>query len=338
MSSTHDRPPVIADVARLAGVSVPTVSRVLNGSSPVSEEKRTRVLSAIAKLGYRPNAAARALGSGQRSLIVVFAGNTTRYGYAMTIQGIEEAARQGGYAVLISVVESDDPAVVRAALDLVLMQPVAGAIVLEFDPQGLATLQALPRSIPVVSAAAATAGVGVPCARLDDREAAVRATEYLLGLGHRTVHHVAIPPSGWPSGRATGWRQALERAGVPVPEMVVSDWDPESGYRCGLQMARRDDVSAVLCGNDEIAIGLMRGLQEGGRRIPEDVSVIGFDGQRLTEFVMPSLTTVEQDFADLGRRTFAMLQVVIRGDARLEDSTVVPRLVIRESTGPAPRR
>ena len=250
------RPPVIADVARVAGVSVPTVSRVLTGSVPVSPAKRALVMAAIDKLGYRPSAAARALAGGRVSMIAVLASNTTRYGYASTLRGIEEGARAAGYTVVITVVESEDPSIVDEAVTLVLGQPVAGVIVLEFDPAGVRASRALPDSLPVVGASNGRVVRRTrPHAYLDDRAAAMRAVEYLLGLGHHTVHHVAIPLSGGPNvGRASGWRDALIAAGAPVPELIGAGWDPASGYEVGAMLARDESVTAVLAGNDELAI------------------------------------------------------------------------------------
>jgi DNA-binding LacI/PurR family transcriptional regulator len=327
---------VIADVARVAGVSVPTVSRVLTGSTPVSAEKRERVMRAIAELSYRPNGAARALVQGRQSIVAIFAGNTTRYGYARTIPGIEEAARAAGFIVVITVIETDAPAVVDAAVDLVLGQPVAGAIVLHFDPPGHAALAAMPAPLPLVAAAGSSGDSTVPHVFMDDRTAAREATRYLLGLGHRTVHHVAIPPSGSPSGRSLGWREALEEAHAPVPEMLQATWEPISGHRAGIQLAASKDVTAVLCGNDELAIGVMRAMAEHGRSVPEDVSVVGFDGQPLAELVSPPLTTMEQDFVGLGRQAFGLLKQLIDGGPVPPSVSLVPRLLIRSSTAPPP--
>jgi DNA-binding LacI/PurR family transcriptional regulator len=333
------RPPAITDVARLAGVSVPTVSRVITGSTPVRQEKRERVLAAIAELGYRPNGAARALVAGRQAAIAVLTGGTSRYGYATTLQGIEEAARPAGFIPMITVIESDDPQIVRASVDLALAHPVAGVIVVKFDPASgaaLRTLARLPPSPPVVAASGGR-GRGVPHAVLDDTAAAVQATEYLLSLGHRTVHHVAIPAAGRRSGRAAGWRTALERAGAPVPEVLPCGWDPHEGHRLGLRLAERDEVTAVLCGNDELALGVMRGLYERGRRVPEDVSVLGFDGHPLGALSVPALTTVEQDFVGLGRRAFDLLAGLLDDRPASRGSVATPRLVVRESTAPPPR-
>jgi DNA-binding LacI/PurR family transcriptional regulator len=324
----------MTDVAKLARVSVPTVSRVLTGSVPVSPHRRERVLAAIEELGYRPNGAARALIKGHQSVISVLAGDTARYGYALTIQGIEEAARAAGFIVMITVIESAEKEVVKEAIDLALTNPVSGVIVLKFDLAGIAAVRQLGSSVPVV-AAAGNKGGRVPHAVLDDTAAAVTATEYLLGLGHRTVHHVAVPAAGRRSGRAAGWYKALERAGAEIPPLLQADWDPRSAYRIGLELAQRDDVTAVLCGNDELAIGLIRALHDSGRRVPEDISVVGFDGHPLGALCLPALTTVEQDFVDLGRRAFRQVAALLGEGTPQQTSTSTPTLVIRESTAPA---
>lgn len=330
------RAPAITDVARLAGVSVPTVSRVITGSTPVRAEKRERVLAAIAELGYRPNGAARALVAGRQKAISVLTGGTTRYGYASTLQGIEEAARLAGFIVMITVLDSEEPALISSTVDLTLAHPVAGVIVVKFDAASAKALGQLPAELPVVAASGGRSSSRVPHAVLDDTTAAFQATEYLLSLGHCTVHHVAIPAAGRRSGRLVGWRKALEQAGAEVPEVLQSDWDPFTGYRLGQLLAQRERVTAVLCGNDEIAFGVIHGLREQGRRVPDDVSVIGFDGHPHASLVTPRLTTVEQDFVGLGRRAFELLAGLINGQRSPHSTVATPQLVIRESTAPPP--
>lgn len=330
------KPPVIADVARVAGVSVPTVSRVLSGTAPVSAERQARVHAAIRELGFRPNGAARALSTGAQLMIAVFTGDTTRYGYASTIQGIEEAARQAGYMVVISVVESDHRAIVDSAIDLALSQPMAGAIVLEFDPPGAAALAGMPPWLPVVAAAPGPFDTdAVVHAYMDDHRSAGHATRYLLDLGHRTVHHVAIPSSGRPSARMLGWRSALEAAGAPVPEVLRADWSPLSGYDAGVRLLDDPTVTAVLCGNDELAMGLAKAFADHGRRIPEDISVVGFDDHPLSQLWSPPLTTVRQDFVALGQQTFKLLLATLRPGPAPSSVRMTPDLVVRASTGPA---
>lgn len=328
--------PVLSDVAKAAGVSVPTVSRVLTSSKFVAPELRERVMKAVAELGYRPNGAARVTRSGKRSMIAVLTGGTSGYGYAKTIEGIEKAARASGMAVIIAVVESDDDDAVNSAIDLVLSQPVAGAIILEFDRPGLAAVKAFPGSIPLVVAGGGTRRTGkAPGALIDERGAGKDATNHLLSLGHKTVHHVSVPTMGKHSGRTDGWRAALTSAGAPIPPVLHGTWEPASGYRLGLELAARNDVTAVFCGNDDIAIGVIRAVFDSGKRVPEDVSVVGFDDQPHVALWRPALTTVRQDFLDLGARAFALLYSIVETGVPASTSAVKPDLIIRGSTAAA---
>ena len=329
------KPPVIKDVARKAGVSVATVSRIIRDAPYVSDEKRVRVLAAIKDLDYRTSPAARALVARQPKLIAVIAGNTSRYGYAETIRGIEESARQAGYVVSITVVESADDDTVDHAIGLVLDQPVAGIVVLKFDPPGVAALRHLPASIPTV-AIAGTREPGVPQAVLAEADAAAEAVAYLLQLGHATVHHVRVPPSRKEDGRTTGWKRALRQHGAPVPPILDATWDPQSGREIGQRLAGDPAVTAVFCGNDEIAMGVIRGLADKGKHVPRDVSVIGFDDHPLARLWTPALTTVKQDFSNLGARAYKLLQTTIDGKRTPQYSSQRPMLVIRESTAPPP--
>jgi DNA-binding LacI/PurR family transcriptional regulator len=323
--------PTISDVAELAGVSVPTVSRVLTGAAKVSPAKRALVEAAIEELNFRPSAAARVLVSRKSRTIGVIAGNTSRYGYAETIRGIEIAARAEGYTVMITVVESADEDEVDRAVSATLTHALAGVVVLKFDPPGVAALKKLGTGLPVV-ALSGTREHGIRQAVLDEADAAEELTAYLLGLGHKTVHHVRVPPSRRVDGRTSGWKRALTKADAPVPAMHDATWDPKSGVAIGRTLAADPEVTAVFCGNDEIAMGVMRGIVEAGSRVPEDISVAGFDDHPLAELWSPPLTTVRQDFARLGGRGFQLLLQAIdeTGDRRY--SSERPALVLREST------
>lgn len=330
-----NRAPTIADVARVAGVSVPTVSRVLTGSIPVSAKRRELVEGAIQALGFRPNAAARALVSGTRSMVAVLAANTSRYGYAKTVEGIEEAARAAGYMVVITVVETAEDDAVRTAVAMVLSHSVAGVIVLDFDEPGHAALSALPDTVPVVVAAAAQSRANtLPRAYLADQRGARQATEYLLSLGHRTVHHIALPSSGRRGGRTAGWSSALQAAGIRPPKHLTTTWDPLDAYELAKSFAADPTVTAVLAGNDEVAAGVLRAMTEQGRSVPGDVSVIGFDDQPIASLVTPALSTVAQDFAELGRQSFTLLERSINRTEGQRTISVPARLVVRGSTGP----
>jgi DNA-binding LacI/PurR family transcriptional regulator len=177
-------------------------------------------------------------------------------------------------------------------------------------------------------------GRGQPWVWLDDRKASLEATRYLLGLGHRTVHYVSIPSSTDASQRLAGWRAALDAAGAPVPEPVQCGWTPRSGYQAGRALAADAGVTAVLCGNDDLAVGVMRAMSEAGRPVPAAVSVVGFDDTPLSAFLTPALTTVRMDFTELGRAAFAMLRGLVDPQAGAErPSWPQPRLIVRESAG-----
>jgi DNA-binding LacI/PurR family transcriptional regulator len=336
MGAPVQRAATMADVARLAGVSVPTVSRVLSGSFPVSEGRRKLVEDAIERLQFRPSAAARYLASRKPEVIAIVAGNTSQYGYAETIRGIELAARASGYTVMITVVESTDETEVDRALAVTLTQAIAGLLVLKFDPPGVAALQHVPSDVPVV----ALSGVrepGIPQAVLDETRAAEELTTALLDLGHRTVHHIRVPPSRREDGRTTGWRRALRARGATVPETLDATWDPVSGHEIGLRLAADPEVTAIFCGNDEIAMGVIRGLNDAGLSVPRDVSVAGFDDHPLAAMWVPSITTAHQDFVGMGRRGFELLMQIVSQGGGKRFSSERPQVVMRESTAPPPK-
>lgn len=323
----------MADVARLAEVSVPTVSRVLSGTVRVSPDKRARVEAAIAEIGFHRSGAARALASGNSEVIAVVTGKTSTYGYAEAIRGVEEEARAAGYSVMITVAESGSEADARQAVAMALNQSIAGVVVLKFDAAGVAVLKHIPPGLPVVALAGARQR-GVVQAVLEEARAGEELTNYLLELGHRTVHHVRVPASRREDGRTTGWRRALRNAGAPIPPMWEATWDPHTGRPIGRELAHCPDVTAVFCGNDEIAMGVIRGLEDEGARVPEDVSVVGFDDHPLAELWSPPLTTVNQDFARLGRRGFTLLMAQIEGTATTKYSSERAEVIIRASAAP----
>ena len=333
------RPVSIRDVAAAAGVSYQTVSRVINQNSRVKQSTRELVLATIEDLGFRPNRAARALAGGPVESVTVLTSNTTLYGQSSALQGIEEAARPAGFAVGVRVLESDDEDVVADAVARAV-EPGGALIVLAFARAGTRALAAIPAGVPMVAAVETPIGdegEGKPWVWMDDRRAARDATRFLLELGHQTVHYVAIPSSTDNSQRTAGWRMALHEAGVPVPEPTHAGWDPRSGYQAGRQLALDREVTAILCGNDDLAIGVIRALHEAGRTIPESVSVVGFDDTPQSEFFTPALTTVRLDFIELGRACFGLLRPFL-DPQRAPEVRPWPRpeLIVRESAGPAP--
>jgi DNA-binding LacI/PurR family transcriptional regulator len=321
-------------------VSYQTVSRVLNGHPSVRPATRALVLEHIRALNYRPNRAARTLSSGRSRAVTVVTSNTTLYGYARTLQGIEEAARGSGFVVSVLVVESARADAVRSVVEHTADPSTGAVVVIAFDEAGERVLQELPAGVPVAAATEPALSVppGVPHVWLDDRAAAVEATNLLLALGHRAVHHVPLPSAVRTHGRAEGWRDALTAAGVPVPRLPAPGWDAAAGYRAGRVLARRGGVTAILCGNDDLAIGVRRALHEAGREVPHDVSLVGFDDAPGTAYAIPALTTVSMDFLALGSTCFQAARAALLNEPAPVTRLATPRLIVRESTAAPPYR
>jgi DNA-binding LacI/PurR family transcriptional regulator len=330
-----DRPPSMQDVAALAGVSHQTVSRVLNGRANVRGQTRARVLAAMQELGYRPNVAARALATGRSRTLGVVTLDTTLFGPASTLHAIDRAARDAGYFLSIASLAAIDRGAVQRALDRLADQAVEGVIVIAPLTSAREALRGLPSGLPVVAVE------GDPDADLAvvsvDQEAGARlATEHLLSAGHRTVWHVAGPADWLEShGRIAGWRAALRAAGIDPPPALGGDWSPRSGFDAGSVLARMPEVTAVFAANDQMALGVLRALHEHGRRVPGDVSVVGFDDVPEAAFYSPPLTTVRQDFAAVGRCSIELLLEQVRSGRRVVRREVVPpTLATRASSRP----
>ncbi|MFF7550967.1 LacI family DNA-binding transcriptional regulator [Streptomyces canus] len=326
------------DVARLAGVSRKTVSRVLNNEPYVSNESRRRVLAAAEELGYRLNHAARALASGRTRSIGVVALATAGYGTASLLVGIEQAVRDAGYALRVVNTPDGDPQSIAGALESLLEQGVDGIVVSVPIVEGEVPLgvdvPVLFVGAPPAFTAARTLSVGVGAHQL-----ARAATEHLLDLGHSTVHHLAGPRRWYATkDRIEGWQAALATRGAHEPPVLNGDWSAASGYAAGLGLASDRSVTAVFAAGDEMAIGLIHGLRESGRRVPEDVSVVGFDGNPVFAYVTPPLTTVRQPFeAASSEGIRLLLHAIEKPDTELPPANDPPvELVVRGSTAPPP--
>jgi DNA-binding LacI/PurR family transcriptional regulator len=326
---------VMHDVARLAGVSHQTVSRVLNNHPSVRQETRERVLRAVHQLNYRPNALARGLASRRSHVIGVVSFDTILYGPAATLLGIERAARAAGYGISIVTLERLDRPGVTDAIDALTEQSVAGVVLIAPMVSAAVAVHGLPTGVPAVVVEPGTAG-GLPSVSVDQVAGARLAVEHLLSLGHQTVLHIA-GPRDWLEARdrVEGWRLALEAAGRPVPPVLAGDWSPRAGYEIGQSLAGHPDATAVFCANDHQALGLLRALHQRGVRVPEDVSVVGFDDIPEAEYFSPPLTTIRQDFDEVGRRCVAALLELLdaeRSSAPASPSPVKPTLVVRDSS------
>jgi DNA-binding LacI/PurR family transcriptional regulator len=326
------------DVARLAGVSYQTVSRVVNRHPSVSTETRTRVLVAIEQLNYRPNALARGLVAQRSKTIGVLIFDTALHGPSTTLVAVERAARAADYGVSVATVSRGNSGSLKAALGALRDSSVDGLLAIAPSRESSLVEREIPDEMPLVSLAQSFNDV-VPVVAVDLFAGAELATGHLVGLGHRAVWHLAGPPD-WPEAqqRIEGWRNSLDCNGALAPPLIRGDWTPQSGYEAGLALGRRDNVTAVFAANDQMALGLLHAFNELGIRVPEDVSVVGFDDEPEAAYFIPSLTTIRQDFEALGRRGVENLLAMLQGADYEPPARIAPELVVRKSTAPPRER
>ena len=360
--ATHT--PSIFEVARRCGVSVATVSRVLNEKGPVRAATRERVLAAVAELGYVPHAAARSLSTRRAMLIGVVLPDMHGEFFSETVRGIDRAARASGYHLLVSG-SHGDPAETEDVLQA-LHGRVDGLILMApgLEPTWLAGR--LPRRLPVVllnprdegprakvarrlrsgDVPSDTATAGHPTIRIDNRRGARLAVEHLVGLGHRAIAFVTGPSGNSDaSERLRGYQQELKRHGIAFDARLViaGDFSEESGGRAGEVIAGlKPRPTAVFAANDAMAIGCLGALRERGLEVPADVSLVGFDDIPIARYLSPALTTVRVPILELGQRAMSrLLSTLERGERTASDEVIAPTLAIRASAArpdaPTPR-
>jgi DNA-binding LacI/PurR family transcriptional regulator len=325
----------MTDVARLAGVSHQTVSRVLNGHPNVREQTRLRVRAAIDQLGYRPNKAARALVTGKSQLIGVIAQNSSLYGPSSLLGAFESAAAEAGFTVSLRRVKVLDRESIAAAVEHHRDTRVAGIVAIAPTASAAEALAEVPAGMPLVTVDG-DPDRPTPLVTVDQFAGAHQATRHLLEAGHQTVWHVSGPPDWFDSdGRVRGWRHALERQGLEEPPLVAADWSAAAGYKAGQMLARMPECTAVFAANDHLALGILRAMYERGRHVPTDVSVVGFDDVPEAAYFIPPLTTMRPDFSAVARETLNLLLAQV-SELEVEEPhrTIAPTLVQRESVGP----
>jgi len=331
-SGERARVPSIRDVARLAGVSHQTVSRVLNDHPSIRPETKKRVQDAIDVLDYKPNLAARALVTSRSHTIGVLSATIGEFGPTSSIASIEDAARAEGYSVTTVNLPATTPEAIGDAIRQLGREQVSGIVVLAPQVRVFNVLRGMAVGLPFVSLQTASGSDGF--SHSADQVSGARAvTEHLISLGHAHILHLA-GPQDWieAESRMRGYLDALREADLPTFPPIRGDWTADFGYFAGTELARRPDFTAVFAANDLMAIGLMHGFRDAGIEVPRQVSVVGFDDIPVAAHVWPPLTTVHQDFPALGRRAMHILLAQIRGEDAPEFGAVEPQLRLRSSS------
>lgn len=325
------------DVAQVAGLSLQTVSRVANGEPNVNESTRAHVLGVMRELGYRPNLAARAMRRGSYKTIGIVYQGLHAVGTRRTVEAVSEYAALNGYATTLMPIAAATGLATSGAftrLEEMAVDVIVSILTsqLEFDtpmrvPPGMHAILIGPQSNPTVSAMDS-----------DQIGGSTAAVQHLLEAGHHTIHHITgASGSFFAARRAETWERLLREAGRPVPEPMEGDWSAHSGYLAIRRMLERTDPAdyptAIFSANDQMALGAYRALGEAGLRIPDDISIVGFDDIEEAVDFSPPLTTIAQDWDLLGREVLRVASESLAGAP--PQSVLLPtRLVVRESVAP----
>jgi DNA-binding LacI/PurR family transcriptional regulator len=333
----ESKPVTLADIAAMAMVSNQTVSRVINNHANVSAKTRARVLAAVNQLGYRPNNAARALVTGNSKMLGLLALDMPSMSGLASQYAIERSARDNGYYITIATMDEIRPSSFLHAVEWLRRQAVDGLLVVAPTYDANEALEKIADELPLVviegdpDSPFATVSV-------DQVSGAKAATEHLLSLGHQSVFHVG-GPTGWrqTDERILGWRLALESYGVDAPMPLSGDWSAKSGYELGQTLAMIPELTAIFVAADRMAFGAIRAFAEKGRRVPHDVAIVGFDDIPEAAFYCPPLSTVRQDFQEVGARALELLLMQIESGKRSDiNVTIGCDLIVRESSLPQP--
>lgn len=329
------RAPNIRDVAKLAGVSYQTVSRVLNDSPNIRPSTKDRVLQVINELGYQPNQAARALVTNRSRTIGILSSETAHYGPATSVHAIEVAARQSGYRVMITNTTSDYESI-RNALDFLRQQAVEAIVIIAPQVRVFDAIDDIGMTIPFVTLDSTQRDRNHSMS-VDQFAGGRLATRHLINLGHTEIEHLA-GPRDWieADARMQGFLHEINDADLTTRPPILGDWTAAFGHHAGRELLRHPDFTAVFCANDQMALGLIHALHDEGVRVPQDVSVVGFDDIPESAHFWPPLTTVRQDFAEIGRRSLEIILDEIRGIRGVGRDQIAPELVLRGSTAPPP--
>lgn len=327
----------IFDVAKLANVSIATVSRVTSNKTGVNEKTKEKVLEAMKTLGYRPNSAARTLRMSKSNIIIVLMLNIKNSFYSEYIRGLEEVAREAGYFLLIGSTDGDKDKE-NNYLELIQDSRVDGVILTTAGILHEKAIQKINESSPVVLTFDYVPGQNIPSISIDNESASRKMTNHLIGLGHERIAHITGHMERMQSQtRLNGYKQALSQHNIEVNESLIQEGGYlfEDGYRAAEKLLSFDQMpTAIYGGNDNIAIGALKAVREAGLRVPEDISIVGFDDLDIADYVSPGLTTIHQPRYEIGKRAMDLLLLKI-GKEPIGKSHIIleDELIIRESCG-----
>jgi DNA-binding LacI/PurR family transcriptional regulator len=332
--------PTIRDVAQLAGVSHQTVSRVINQYDRINPETRKKVDDAIEVLGYHPSAIARSMSYGGTRTFACISPNLTDYTFASMIEGAETYAREHGY-FLISATAPDASSFQNLVEQLVQSRRTEGLLVI--NPYADKRYLYLPKDVPVVLLGARPRTKGLASVALDDKQGGYLATKHLLSLGHKQIALISGPlEEDCVQDRINGYKKALDEAGLPIDKELIysGDWSATSG-QVGVENLIKQGTyfSAIFAQNDRMATGAIHFMQKIDWRIPEDVSIVGFDDMPLSSYFNPSITTIRQDVPILGHNAVRLLinKIEYPGE-EIQQLLYTPELVVRNSTSEVKKR
>lgn len=327
--------PSIYDVARHAGVSHMTVSRVLNDHPNIRASTRERVLKAIDEMNYTRSSIARALATRRAMRIGVLVDSPVQHGPNSTLHAIESAARDAGYAISAFSISEDEDSQLDAGVVELVTQGVDALCIIAPRKSSLDLLRQQSTGVPVIVIRSKADPAWYTVA-VDQRAGARLAVEHLIGLGHRRILHLAGPRDWYDAReREQGWRETLIEAELPATGLLPGDWTSDFGYEVGLSVTL-GEATAVFAANDQMALGLVHGFAQRGVRVPDDISVVGFDDLPDARHFLPPLTTVRQDFAALGALALQRVLAAIEGEEGVQHELIAPTLVQRASTAAPP--
>jgi len=333
------------DVARLAGVSVATVSAVINGTVTVSERLTGKVENAMKALDYHPDQVARSLKVGRTQVVGMVVPDLTNAFFPEVIQGAEDAARLQGYSVILCN-SNEEPEQERRHLSTLFSRRVDG-VLLACSDASAAYDSLVRRRFPIVFVDRIPQGVSFAGVSTDNEDAGRRATRHLIELGHKRIAFITGNLRHSPhADRLHGFRKAMQESNLAVRDeyLQVGDLTMDSGYRAGLDMLRRPEPpTAIIPSNNRMLLGVMRAVNQHGARCPEDVSIVGFDDFPWTQHLTPPLTVLSQPAHEIGKKALEMLLLKIRateGSEENHDSLIRLKadLKVRESTAPPGNR